>query len=93
MNEATREFLEAHGVTDTHSAGSSLKFCTLAAGLADVYPRLGPTSEWDTAAGDAILRAAGGVVLTEDGSPLRYGKVEANFLNPGFIAWARPPAA
>lgn len=93
MNAETRAFLEAHRITDTHSAGSSLKFCTLAAALADVYPRLGPTSEWDTAAGDAILRAAGGVVLTEDGSPLRYGKAQTGFLNPGFIAWGRPPAA
>jgi len=93
MNAQTCAFLEAHGITDTHSAGSSLKFCTLAAGLADVYPRLGPTSEWDTAAGDAILRAAGGVVLTEHGSPLRYGKAQDGFLNPGFIAWGRLPAA
>lgn len=93
MNGETRAFLDACGVTDTHSAGSSLKFCTLAAGLSDVYPRLGPTMEWDTAAGDAILRAAGGVVLAQDGAPLDYGKVESGYLNPGFIAWGRPPDA
>ncbi len=91
MNEQTRAFLDSRGITETCSAGSSLKFCTLAAGLADVYPRLGPTMEWDTAAGDAILRAAGGVVLSEDGAPLRYGKTDSGYLNPGFIAWGRAP--
>ncbi|RIA55845.1 3'(2'),5'-bisphosphate nucleotidase [Dichotomicrobium thermohalophilum] len=91
MNETTERFLETHGVTETFQAGSSLKFCRIAQGLADVYPRLGPTCEWDTAAGDAILRAAGGVVLTEDGTPLRYGKAEDGYRNPGFIAWGRQP--
>ncbi len=91
MNEATKRFLEIHGISETRQAGSSLKFCRIAQGLADVYPRLGPTSEWDTAAGDAILRAAGGVVLTEDGAPLAYGKAADGYFNPGFIAWARPP--
>ena len=91
MNETTRAFLDSRGITETRSAGSSLKFCTLAAGLADVYPRLGPTMEWDTAAGDAILRAAGGAVLAEDDAPLRYGKADTGYLNPGFIAWGRAP--
>jgi len=91
MNDATHAFLDSHGVAETRSAGSSLKFCVIAAGEADVYPRLGPTSEWDTAAGDAILRAAGGVVLVEDGGPLRYGKAETGYLNPGFVAWGRAP--
>lgn len=71
--------------------GSSLKFCLIAAGEADLYPRFGRTMEWDTAAGDAILRAAGGMTHTLDGSPLRYGKGaaetgEAAFANPFFIA-------
>ena len=66
------------------SAGSSLKFCRLAEGKADVYPRFGPTMEWDTAAGHAVLMYAGGQVITEDGMPLKYGKPE--FRNPFFIA-------
>jgi 3'(2'), 5'-bisphosphate nucleotidase len=65
-------------------AGSSLKFCVVAAGAADLYPRFGPTMEWDTAAGHAILAAAGGSVSTVDGAPLRYGK--PGFRNPAFIA-------
>ena len=64
--------------------GSSLKFCVLAAGEGDLYPRYGPTSEWDTAAGHAVLAAAGGSVNTLDGAPLRYGK--EGFRNPEFIA-------
>jgi 3'(2'), 5'-bisphosphate nucleotidase len=65
----------------------------VAQGEADVYPRFGPTSEWDTAAGHAVLKAAGGCVLTVDGAPLRYGKTETRFINPGFIAWGRVPVA
>lgn len=65
--------------------GSSLKFCVLAEGGADVYPRLGPTSEWDTAAGHAVLLGAGGRVLRLDGSPLRYNR-KAGLLNPDFVA-------
>lgn len=72
------------------SVGSSLKFCLVAAGEADVYPRFGRTMEWDTAAGDAVLRAAGGSVTTVDGAPLLYGKRnqphDADFANPFFIA-------
>ena len=64
--------------------GSSLKFCQVAAGEADLYPRLGPTMEWDTAAGHAVLVAAGGTVLAPGGSPLRYGK--AGLRNSFFIA-------
>jgi 3'(2'),5'-bisphosphate nucleotidase len=81
------------GITDYLPSGSSLKFCMLAEGSADVYPRYGPTSEWDTAAGQAILEAAGGRVMVLDGDceagPLRYGNVAARFLNPHFIAWGR----
>lgn len=76
------------------SAGSSLKFCMIAAGDADLYPRFGRTMEWDTAAGDAILRAAGGHVECLDGSPLRYGKRhqsdESDFANPHFLAFGDP---
>jgi 3'(2'), 5'-bisphosphate nucleotidase len=71
-------------IQGTLVAGSSLKFCRLAEGAADLYPRLGPTMEWDTAAGQAVLEAAGGSVRTLDGAPLLYGKV--GFRNPHFIA-------
>ena len=74
-------------VADVVSVGSSLKFCLLAAGEADLYPRLGPTMEWDTAAGQAVLVAAGGAVMNLDGTPFRYGK--PGFRNPHFIAVAR----
>ncbi len=93
MNEATLGFLASHAINETERVGSSLKFCILAAGRADVYPRLGPTSQWDTAAGHAILLAAGGVVLREDGAPLTYGKTDQGYLNPSFIAWGRDPSA
>ena len=66
--------------------GSSLKFCLIAEGLVHLYPRLTPTSEWDTAAGQAVLEAAGGVVLTLDGSPLAYGKAGTGYINPYFAA-------
>ena len=65
-------------------AGSSLKFCLIAEGRADIYPRFGPTNEWDTAAGQGVLEAAGGEVVTTDGRPLAYGK--PGFGNPHFIA-------
>ncbi len=71
------------------SVGSSVKFCRLAEGSADFYPRLSPTHEWDTAAGDAVLRAAGGQVLTLDGAPLRYNR--ENLLNPYFVALGARP--
>jgi 3'(2'), 5'-bisphosphate nucleotidase len=69
-------------------AGSSLKFCTIAAGEADLYPRFGRTMEWDTAAGHAVLAAAGGKVNNVDGTPLLYGKRNRGFDNPAFIASA-----
>ena len=81
---ATNEWLEAHGISDTIATGSSLKFCLVAAGEADVYPRFGPTMEWDTAAGDAVLRAAGGRVIHPEGMPFTYGKTE--YRNGGFVA-------
>lgn len=85
----TESLLARYPVAARRNAGSSLKFCLLARGEADIYPRLGPTSEWDIAAGHAILAAAGGSVTKLDGAPLRYGKREARFLNPHFIAWGR----
>ena len=69
--------------------GSALKFGLLAAGEADLYPRFGPTYEWDTAAGHAIIIAAGGNLSTFSGNPLSYGKSEDKFLNPGFIAFGQ----
>ncbi len=83
----TDAFLAQLPIADRRSAGSSLKFCAVAEGQADVYPRFGPTMEWDTAAGDAILRAAGGRVLDPEGRPLRYGKSASEFRNGPFIAW------
>ena len=71
-------------VADRVQAGSSLKFCLIAEGKADIYPRFGPTNEWDTAAGQGVLEAAGGEVVTTDGRPLAYGK--PGFGNPHFIA-------
>ena len=81
---ALDEFLAGRVVAQRIQAGSSLKLCLVAAGDADLYPRLGRTMEWDIAAGDAVLRAAGGCVRTLNGDPLRYGK--AGFDNPNFVA-------
>lgn len=84
LNEETRAFIDTLGAHETVQAGSSLKFCRIAEGHADIYPRMGPTSEWDTAAAHAVLVAAGGKVQTPEGQPLVYGK--ENILNPNFIA-------
>ncbi|KQT34820.1 hypothetical protein ASG29_01275 [Sphingomonas sp. Leaf412] len=78
------DWFAAAGIDDRVSVGSSLKFALVAAGEADVYPRTGPTMEWDTAAGDAVLRAAGGRTLDLDGATFQYGK--AGFRNEGFVA-------
>ena len=86
MTAETEAFLETLNVADFKQAGSSLKFGLVARGVADIYPRFGPTMEWDTAAGHAVLLAAGGSVCTQDGAPLRYGKLETGLLNPFFIA-------
>ena len=86
----TNEFLSRHKVENVVSAGSSLKFCVVAAGEADIYPRMGTTMEWDTAAGHAVLRAAGGrVTLTDSTTDLKYGNTSGSFRNPHFIAWGR----
>ena len=76
--------LEARTVAGRKTAGSALKFCLVAEGAADLYPRLGPTMDWDTAAGQAVLEAAGGRMTRLDGTPFLYGK--PGFLNPGFLA-------
>lgn len=87
LNQATIDYLEAAvGACGYLSIGSSLKFCIVAEGKADIYPRLSPTSEWDTAAGHAVLLAAGGLVDGPDGSALRYGK--PTFLNRAFVGTA-----
>lgn len=77
------DYLADYHVQDTVGVGSSLKFCRIAAGIADIYPRLGPTSEWDTAAADAVVTFAGGSVTQMDGTPLAYGKQEIR--NPHFV--------
>ncbi|PCM45240.1 3'(2'),5'-bisphosphate nucleotidase CysQ [Marinobacter sp. ANT_B65] len=84
LNDETRAFIDNLGAHQTVQAGSSLKFCRIAEGHADIYPRMGPTSEWDTGAAHAVLRAAGGDVRSLDGLPLQYGKKDV--LNPHFIA-------
>jgi 3'(2'), 5'-bisphosphate nucleotidase len=92
LNQATIDYLqEAVGMCDYIAVGSSLKFCILAEGKADIYPRASPTSEWDTAAGHAVLLAAGGLVDGPDGLPLAYGKTA--FLNRAFVATSgwKPP--
>jgi 3'(2'), 5'-bisphosphate nucleotidase len=85
--EALERFLAGRKVAAQTNAGSSLKFCLIAAGEADLYPRFGRTMEWDTAAGHAVLAAAGGRVTTLDGNELRYGK--PGFENPHFVAQGR----
>lgn len=84
----TEEYLRSWPVREVVYAGSSLKLCRVAEGRADLYPRIGRTMEWDIAAGDAVLRAAGGAVETLDGRPLDYGK--RGFANPPFVARGTP---
>jgi 3'(2'), 5'-bisphosphate nucleotidase len=84
---AIDDFLAAYTVAERVTAGSSLKFCLVASGKADVYPRFGRTMEWDTAAGQAVLEAAGGRVETLEGQPLAYGK--PGFENPDFVAYGK----
>jgi 3'(2'), 5'-bisphosphate nucleotidase len=85
----TDEYLAAYPVKEFVTAGSSLKFCLVAAGEADIYPRHGRTMEWDTAAGHAVLAAAGGNVTTLEGGPFVYGKTQEKFANPFFVARGR----
>lgn len=83
----TEDFLARLPVRERRSASSSVKFCVVAQGEADVYPRFGPTMEWDTAAGDAVLRAAGGIVTDAAGNPFAYGCRHEGHVNGPFIAW------
>lgn len=86
----TNEFLARIPVATRRPMGSSLKYGILASAEADLVPRFGPTMEWDTAAGDAVLRAAGGMTYDTEGNPLFYGKASAAFRNPDFTAWGDP---
>lgn len=96
-DDRTRASIATFSPHRTEPLGSSLKFCRIAEGLADIYPRHGPTMQWDTAAGDAILRAAGGCVVAPDGSPLRYARIvpgaTRDFGNPEFFAFGDPAMA
>ncbi|WP_294539081.1 inositol monophosphatase family protein [uncultured Rhodoblastus sp.] len=89
----SESFLHQLPVTQVVSSSSSLKFCQIAAAEADVYPRFSRTMEWDIAAGDAVLRRAGGVVADVSGAPVTYGHAAQNFANGPFIAWGDPIAA
>lgn len=87
MTRETEAFLARYAIAERRDSGSSLKFCAIARGEADIYPRLAPTMEWDIAAGHAVLAAAGGAVTTPDGKPFPYGKAGAGFRNGDFVAW------
>ena len=86
LDSATQELMARLPIGERYMCGSSVKFCHLAEGSADIYPRLSPTCEWDIAAGIAILTAAGGVAVAPDGDVLRFGNRGSKFLVPGFIA-------
>jgi 3'(2'), 5'-bisphosphate nucleotidase len=89
----TEAFLGRLRIVERTSLGSSAKFCRIAEGAADVYPRLSPTSEWDIAAGHAVLAAAGGTVTSPDGRPIAYGRLQQGFRVPAFVAWGDGEAA
>jgi 3'(2'), 5'-bisphosphate nucleotidase len=92
LDAATTAFLAGLGDIETAAYGSALKFCRIAEGAADLYPRLAPTSEWDVAAGHALVAAAGGAVMAAAGGPLAYGRAAESFRVPGFLAWGDPTA-
>ena len=89
----TEAFIDARPGAVRTKLGSAVKFGRLAEGAADIYPRLGPTSEWDVAAGCAIVTAAGGKITDADGRPLRFGERTEGFIVPAFIAWGDPSAS
>ena len=88
----TEAFIAARPGAVRLPLGSAVKFGRLAEGMADIYPRLGPTSEWDVAAGHAVVTAAGGTVTSDTGAPLRFGERKDDFIVPAFIAWGDPAA-
>ena len=92
-DDRTEAFIESRPGAVRHRLGSAVKFCRVAEGGVDIYPRLAPTSEWDVAAGHALVVAAGGKITTADGNALRFGECEDGFLVPEFIAWGDPSAA
>ena len=87
LDPNTQAFLKKFGSVEPKAAGSSVKFCKIAEGVVDLYPRLATTCEWDIAAGHAVLTAAGGMVTDPQGQPLKYGRADLNFRVPAFIAW------
>jgi 3'(2'), 5'-bisphosphate nucleotidase len=93
LDAETEAFLARLPIADRLASGSAVKFCQVAEGAADVYPRLSTTCEWDVAAGHAVLAAAGGMITTPAGGALPYGQVGGNFRVPAFIAWGDPAAA
>jgi 3'(2'), 5'-bisphosphate nucleotidase len=92
LDPQTEAFLARLPVGEMVACGSAVKFCQVAEGQADVYPRLSTTCEWDVAAGHAVLVAAGGTVITAEGGPLSYGRSSADFRVPNFVAWGDPAA-
>jgi 3'(2'), 5'-bisphosphate nucleotidase len=92
LDAQTVEFLARLPVLQRIACGSAIKFCQLAQGAADCYPRLSPTCEWDVAAGHAVLKAAGGMITQPDGEPLSYGRSGLSFRIDAFVAWGDPTA-
>lgn len=93
LDPDTQAFINALGPLTRVASGSAIKFCRIAEGSADVYPRLATTCEWDVAAGHALVAAAGGSVMTPQGTPLSYGRAAENFRVPAFVAWGDPAKA
>jgi 3'(2'), 5'-bisphosphate nucleotidase len=93
LDPATEAFVGKLGQVGRNESGSAIKFCRIAEGTADVYPRFGTTCEWDVAAGHAVVAAAGGVVTDRQGAPLKFGNAACNFRIPAFIAWGDPDKA
>jgi len=93
FDPATEAFVAKLGPVSRDESGSAIKFCRIAEGAADVYPRLGTTCEWDVAAGHAVVAAAGGVVTNPQGAPLKFGNAAGNFRIPAFVAWGDPDKA
>lgn len=93
LDPQTEAFLRRLPLADRRACGSALKFCLIAEGAADVYPRLSTVCEWDVAAGHALVTAAGGAVAGAQGAPLGYGRRSENFRVPAFVAWGDPAAS